>query len=72
MEKPKESGPSGDIVRNASAVGAGTLFSRIAGLLRDQVTAFYFGAGPVADAFFVAFRIHNLLRRLLAEGALTP
>jgi putative peptidoglycan lipid II flippase len=48
------------------------LLSRVAGLVRDQVTAFYFGAGPVADAFFVAFRIPNFLRRLLAEGALTP
>jgi putative peptidoglycan lipid II flippase len=53
-------------------VGLGTLASRIAGLIRDQATAFYFGAGPAADAFFVAFRIPNLLRRLLAEGALTP
>jgi putative peptidoglycan lipid II flippase len=60
------------VVRNASIVGAGTLLSRIAGLVRDQVTAFYFGASPAADAFFVAFRIPNLLRRLLAEGALTP
>jgi putative peptidoglycan lipid II flippase len=46
--------------------------SRIVGLVRDQVTAYYFGAGPIADAFFVAFRIPNFLRRLLAEGALTP
>jgi putative peptidoglycan lipid II flippase len=46
--------------------------SRVAGLVRDQVTAYYFGAGPAADAFFVAFRIPNFLRRLLAEGALTP
>jgi putative peptidoglycan lipid II flippase len=53
-------------------VGVGTLASRIAGLVRDQVTAYCFGAGPAADAFFVAFRIPNLLRRLLAEGALTP
>jgi putative peptidoglycan lipid II flippase len=52
--------------------GAGTLASRLAGLVRDQVTAYCFGAGPAADAFFVAFRIPNLLRRLLAEGALTP
>jgi putative peptidoglycan lipid II flippase len=53
-------------------VGIGTLASRIAGLARDQVTAYCFGAGPAADAFFVAFRIPNLLRRLVAEGALTP
>ena len=60
------------IIRSASVVGLGTLLSRVAGLVRDQVTAYYFGAGPVADAFFVAFRIPNFLRRLLAEGALTP
>ncbi|MDR1395117.1 MAG: murein biosynthesis integral membrane protein MurJ [Deltaproteobacteria bacterium] len=60
------------ILRSAAAVGLGTLLSRIAGLIRDQVTAFYFGASPAADAFFVAFRLPNLLRRLLAEGALTP
>jgi putative peptidoglycan lipid II flippase len=68
----KKSGGQGEIIRNASWVGLGTLLSRLAGLARDQVTAFYFGAGPAADAFFVAFRIPNLLRRLLAEGALTP
>jgi putative peptidoglycan lipid II flippase len=61
-----------DVIKNASIVGAGTLVSRVAGLVRDQVTAYCFGAGPVADAFFVAFRIPNLLRRILAEGALTP
>jgi putative peptidoglycan lipid II flippase len=60
------------ILKNAAAVGAGTLLSRIAGLVRDQVTAYCFGASLAADAFFVAFRLPNLLRRLLAEGALTP
>jgi putative peptidoglycan lipid II flippase len=48
-----------------------TLLSRIAGLVRDMVIAFSFGAASHADAFFVAFRIPNLLRRLVAEGALT-
>jgi putative peptidoglycan lipid II flippase len=69
------SGPGesrGELIKNASIVGLGTLLSRVAGLVRDQVTAFYFGASPAADAFFVAFRIPNLLRRLLAEGALSP
>ncbi|MDR2444165.1 MAG: murein biosynthesis integral membrane protein MurJ [Deltaproteobacteria bacterium] len=60
------------LIKSATVVGLGTLLSRVAGLVRDQVTAFYFGAGPIADAFFVAFRIPNFLRRLLAEGALTP
>ncbi|MBF0528742.1 MAG: murein biosynthesis integral membrane protein MurJ [Deltaproteobacteria bacterium] len=59
------------IAKAAGIVGSATLLSRILGLIRDQVTAYYFGAGMAADAFFVAFRIPNLLRRLLAEGALT-
>ncbi len=46
-----------------------TLISRILGLIRDRVFAEYFGAGPGMDAFFVAFRIPNFLRRLFAEGA---
>ncbi|MDR1315059.1 MAG: murein biosynthesis integral membrane protein MurJ, partial [Deltaproteobacteria bacterium] len=69
---PPTSRPDRGVLKNATVVGIGTLASRIAGLARDQVTAFFFGAGPAADAFFVAFRIPNLLRRLLAEGALTP
>ncbi len=59
------------IVRAAGLVGALTLVSRITGLLRDAVTGYYFGAGPAADAFFVAFRLPNLLRRLVGEGATT-
>ena len=59
------------IARAAGIVGSATLLSRILGLVRDLVTAYFFGAGLAADAFFVAFRIPNLLRRLLAEGALT-
>ena len=59
------------ITRAAGIVGSATLLSRIFGLVRDLVTAYFFGAGLAADAFFVAFRLPNLLRRLLAEGALT-
>lgn len=55
----------------AGVVGFFTLLSRILGLVRDMVFARYFGSGPAADAFFVAFRIPNLLRRLFAEGSLT-
>ncbi len=58
------------ITRAAGVVGFFTLLSRILGLVRDQVIAYIFGAGPAADAFFVAFRIPNLLRRLSAEGAM--
>ena len=59
------------ITRAASTIGMGTLLSRILGFLRDMVTAHFFGAGMAADAFFVAFRIPNLWRRLVGEGALT-
>ncbi len=55
----------------AGIVGFYTLLSRILGLVRDMVVARSFGSGMAADAFFVAFRIPNLLRRLFAEGSLT-
>jgi putative peptidoglycan lipid II flippase len=61
----------GRVTRAAGVVGFFTLLSRLMGLLRDIVIAFLFGAHGTADAFFVAFRIPNLLRRLTAEGALT-
>ena len=47
-----------------------TLASRISGLVRDKVVAFLLGAGTVADAFYTGFRIPNMFRQLLAEGAL--
>ncbi len=52
-----------------SVVGAMTLLSRLTGLARDIALSTWFGAGPVMDAFAVAFRIPNLLRRFFAEGA---
>ncbi|MBI4827363.1 MAG: murein biosynthesis integral membrane protein MurJ [Nitrospinae bacterium] len=55
----------------AGSVSAATLISRILGFVRDMVIASLFGAQAAADAFFVAFRIPNLLRRFTAEGALT-
>jgi len=59
------------ITKAATTIGAGTLLSRILGFLRDMVIAHFFGAGMAADAFFVAFRIPNLWRRLVGEGSLT-
>jgi putative peptidoglycan lipid II flippase len=59
------------IARNASVIAGATLLSRILGFARDLIVAFALGAGPLADAFFVAFRLPNLLRRLFAEGSLT-
>src|SRR6201982_140342 len=50
-------------------VGGYTLLSRVTGFLRDVVMAALLGAGPVADAFFVAFRLPNHFRAIFAEGA---
>lgn len=61
----------GAVSRAAGVVGFFTLLSRILGMVRDMVLAALFGSGMAADAFFVAFRIPNLLRRLFAEGSLT-
>ena len=57
------------LLRFAATVGAYTLASRILGFLRDILIAKYLGAGMVGDAFFVAFKLPNLFRRLFAEGA---
>jgi putative peptidoglycan lipid II flippase len=59
------------IARAAGLVGSLTFLSRVAGLARDVVVGYYFGAGAAADAFFVAFRAPNLLRRFVAEGAVS-
>jgi len=57
------------LLRGTVTVGAMTLASRVLGFVRDVVIAGTFGAGLGTDAFFVAFRIPNFLRRLFAEGA---
>ena len=57
------------MLRNILSVGGLTLVSRVLGFLRDILTAALLGAGPVADAFFVAFRLPNHFRALFAEGA---
>lgn len=59
------------IVRAAGVISLATQLSRILGYVRDMVLAYFFGTGDAADAFFVAFRIPNLFRRLFAEGSLT-
>ena len=58
-----------NLLRAASTISLLTLTSRITGLVREQMVAGLFGATFFTDAFLVAFRIPNLLRRLLAEGA---
>ncbi len=57
------------LLKSTAIVSVYTLLSRILGFVRDMVVARYFGAGLITDAFYVAFRIPNLLRRLFAEGA---
>ncbi|UCG67290.1 MAG: murein biosynthesis integral membrane protein MurJ [Deltaproteobacteria bacterium] len=57
------------VTKAAGIVGIFTFLSRILGLARDILIANFFGSGMSADAFFVAFRIPNLLRRLFAEGS---
>ena len=58
-----------ELLNRTFTVGGMTLLSRILGFVRDVVVARIFGAGPITDAFFVAFRVPNLLRRWFAEGA---
>jgi putative peptidoglycan lipid II flippase len=67
----KMSATHGQVIRALGGIAGATLLSRVLGFVRDMVVARAFGAGPVTDAFFVAFRIPNILRRLLAEGALS-
>lgn len=57
------------LLKSTASVGGMTLISRILGFVRDMVIARAFGASTGADAFFVAFKIPNFLRRLFAEGA---
>src|SRR5205085_2910045 len=57
------------LLRSVATVGSYTLVSRALGFIRDVLTAAILGAGPVADAFFVAQRLPNLFRSLFAEGA---
>jgi putative peptidoglycan lipid II flippase len=58
------------MIRAFLTVSSGTLASRLLGFLRDAMIAALLGAGPVADAFLVAFQLVNVIRRLLSEGAL--
>jgi putative peptidoglycan lipid II flippase len=61
--------PSGAMFRKILSVGGFTLLSRLAGFVRDVVMAAVLGAGPIADAFLVAFRLPNHFRAIFAEGA---
>ncbi|WP_034946342.1 murein biosynthesis integral membrane protein MurJ [Erwinia oleae] len=58
-----------NLLKSLAAVSSMTLFSRVLGFARDAIVARIFGAGMATDAFFVAFKLPNLLRRIFAEGA---
>src|SRR6202040_1967600 len=58
------------MIRSFLTVSTGTLASRLLGFARDAMIAALLGAGPVADAFLMAFQLVNVVRRLLTEGAL--
>jgi len=71
---PTDSGaqdPAARLARASSAVGAGILLSRLAGLLREKLLAYHLGTGLAAEAFRAALRIPNLLQNLLGDGVLT-
>ncbi|MDZ4817075.1 MAG: murein biosynthesis integral membrane protein MurJ [Verrucomicrobiota bacterium] len=65
MNKRKET------ARSAGIIGIFVMISRVLGLIREQLFAFFFGASPLTSVFLTAFRIPNLLRDLFAEGALS-
>jgi putative peptidoglycan lipid II flippase len=71
LPPPPVAGAKRAVARAAAVVSGATLASRVLGFVRDLVIARSFGAGVGTDAFFVAFRVPNLLRRVVAEGALS-
>ena len=58
-----------NLLRAVTTIGGWTLLSRLTGFARDMLIASFLGAGPAADAFFVAFKLPNFFRRLFGEGA---
>lgn len=58
-----------NLLKSLAAVSSMTMISRVLGFIRDAIVARFFGAGMATDAFFVAFKLPNLLRRIFAEGA---
>jgi len=66
-----KSNTGGGLLRTAGTVGGWTLVSRVLGFVRDILLARVLGAGLLADAFFIAFKLPNFFRRMFAEGTLT-
>ncbi|HQF85558.1 MAG TPA: murein biosynthesis integral membrane protein MurJ [Smithellaceae bacterium] len=71
MENHNQKSENARVAKAAGIVGGATMVSRVFGVARDMVIAAFFGASWMTDAFWVAFRIPNMLRRLLGEGSLT-
>ena len=69
MSEVNVAGKSTALLRSSAIVSSMTMLSRILGLVRDVLLARFIGAGGDADAFYVAFKVPNFLRRLFAEGA---
>ena len=59
------------LLKAVATVGGYTMISRMTGFIRDILIAATLGAGPIADAFIVAFKLPNFFRRLTAEGSFT-
>src|SRR6056300_1220201 len=57
------------MAKSGAIFGSMTMVSRVLGFVRDMVVARFFGADAAADAFFIAFKIPNFMRRLFGEGA---
>ena len=57
-----------NLIKSTGTFSIFVIFSRVLGYLRDVLIAIYLGSGPIADAFFVAFRLPNTFRRLFSEG----
>lgn len=57
------------LLKSTAIIGFFTLISRVLGLVRDVLIARFLGAGPISDAFFMAFKLPNIFRRMFAEGA---
>lgn len=70
-QKPAKRDSESSTGKNAFLVGAGILLSRIVGLIRQRVFAYYFGASDAKDVFDAAFRIPNFLQNVFGEGALS-
>ncbi len=71
VAQPREAATAAATGRSAMVVTAGILLSRLVGLVRQRITAYYFGTGDLADVITAAFRVGNITQNLLGEGTLS-